>query len=82
MADKAPVSALRPIPPFRAIRAARGWSLREAARRSEMDPGHLSKVERGQAGVSLDQLKRLADVFGLTELSKLLAPYVGLSREQ
>jgi transcriptional regulator with XRE-family HTH domain len=42
-----------------------------------MDAGHLSKVERGQAGVSVDQLKRLADILGLTELSTLLAPYVG-----
>lgn len=59
---------------------ARGWSLRETARKSEMDPGHLSKVERGQAGVSVEQLKRLADVLGLTELSTLLAPYSGASR--
>lgn len=41
-----------------------------------MDAGHLSKVERGKAGLSVDQLKTLADVLGLTELSTLLAPYV------
>jgi len=41
-----------------------------------MDAGHLSKVERGQVGVSVEQLKRLADALGLTELSTLLAPYV------
>lgn len=56
---------------------ARGMSLRETARKSGMDPGHLSKVERGQAGVSIGQLKRLADVLGLTELSTLLTPYSG-----
>lgn len=59
---------------------ARGWSLRETARKSGMDPGHLSKVERGQAGVSVEQLKRLADVLGLTELSTLLTPYSGASQ--
>lgn len=66
----------RPVPPFRAVRHARGLSLRETARRSHMDAGHLSKVERGKAGLSVDQLKTLADVLGLTELSTLLAPYV------
>jgi transcriptional regulator with XRE-family HTH domain len=68
------------VPPFRTVRIAHGLSLRETARRSNMDPGHLSKVERGQAGVSVEQLKRLADVLGLNELSKLLAPYVGTGK--
>lgn len=74
---KQSTSALHPrVPPIRAVRIAHGWSLRDIARRSGMDAGHLSKVERGQAGVSVDQLKRLADVLGLSELSTLLAPYV------
>ena len=45
-----------------------------------MDAGHLSKLERGQAGVSVEKLKSLADVLGLTELSKLLAPYTEVER--
>ena len=66
----------RAIPPVRAVRIAHGWSLAEIARRSGMDKGQLSKYERGQAGVSVGQLKRLADALGLTELSGMLTPYV------
>jgi transcriptional regulator with XRE-family HTH domain len=50
--------------------------LRETARQVPIDPGHLSKIERGERQPSVDMLKRLADIYGLPELSKLLAPYV------
>ncbi|MFG2837058.1 helix-turn-helix domain-containing protein [Streptomyces zaomyceticus] len=63
-------------PPLRAVRAARGMGLREVAERAGIDPGHLSKVERGQKQLSVDSLHRLAAVLGLHELASLLTPYV------
>lgn len=65
------------IPPIRALREANGLSLRETARRAEMDPAHLMRVERGEAGLSIDSLQRLARILGPAELAKLLNPYVG-----
>ncbi|MHA6762080.1 helix-turn-helix domain-containing protein [Streptacidiphilus sp. PAMC 29251] len=63
--------------PLRAVRTARGLTLRTVAQRSGIDPGHLSKVERGQKQLSVDALHRVAVVLELRELAKLLAPYVG-----
>lgn len=51
-------------------------TLRSVARRSGIDPGHLSKVERGEKQLSLESLHRLAVVLGLNELATLLRPYV------
>lgn len=62
-------------PPIRGARVAKGMGLAETARAAGLDPGHLSKFERGQAGMSVDNLARLARVLGLKEMSKLLAPY-------
>jgi transcriptional regulator with XRE-family HTH domain len=64
------------IPPIKALREANGLSLRETARRADMDPAHLLRVERGDAGLSIDSLQRLAHVLGPAELAKLLNPYV------
>ncbi|MFJ4987928.1 helix-turn-helix domain-containing protein [Streptomyces sp. NPDC088732] len=64
-------------PPIRAVRTARGLSLRSVAQRSGIDPGHLSKVERGEKQLSLDSLYRLAVVLELRELAQLLKPYLG-----
>ncbi|MCZ4099874.1 helix-turn-helix domain-containing protein [Streptomyces sp. H39-C1] len=63
-------------PPLRAVRVAHGMTLRDVAHRSEIDPGHLSKVERGQKQLSLDSLYRLAVVLELRELATLLKPYL------
>jgi transcriptional regulator with XRE-family HTH domain len=63
-------------PPIRSLREARGLSLRETARRADMDPAHLLRVERGEAGLSIDSLQRLARVLGPAELAKMLNPYV------
>ena len=63
------------IPPIRALREANGLSLRETARRAGMDPAHLMRVERGEAGLSIDSLERLARVLGPVELAKMLGPY-------
>lgn len=62
--------------PIRAARERLGISLRAAAARSEIDPGHLSKVERGEKRLSVDALYRLAVVLELHELAAQLRPYV------
>jgi transcriptional regulator with XRE-family HTH domain len=62
-------------PPLRAVRQARGMSLRQAAASARLDPGHLSRVERGEASLSIEALTRLAGVLGLRELEGLLGPY-------
>lgn len=62
-------------PPLRTVREAQGLSLREAARRAQLDPGHLSRVERGEASLSIEALARLARVLGLGELARLLSQY-------
>jgi transcriptional regulator with XRE-family HTH domain len=69
------VHAQTQIPPLRAVRIAQGLTLRQAAERAQMTPAHLSRVERGQKQLSVDALGRLADVLGLRDLARLLAPY-------
>jgi transcriptional regulator with XRE-family HTH domain len=64
-------------PPLRAVREARGLGLRDVANEAGIDPAHLSRVERGQANLSVEALLRLARVLGLRELVRLLTPYVG-----
>lgn len=49
-------------------------SLRAAAARSGIDPGHLSKVERGEKQLSLEALYRLAMVIDLDGLAGHLKP--------
>lgn len=73
--DSAPVMNQSSLPPLRAVRVAHGLSLRETARRAGITPAHLSRVERGERQLSVDALLRLAEVLGLKELVKLLAPY-------
>jgi transcriptional regulator with XRE-family HTH domain len=63
------------IPPLRAIREARGLQLQQVAALADIDIGHLSRVERGKAGLSIAALARLARVLGLRELDRLLEPY-------
>ncbi|MEV6571833.1 helix-turn-helix transcriptional regulator [Streptomyces sp. NPDC051577] len=57
------------VTPLRAAREAKGLSLRAAALRSGIDPGHLSKVERGERQLSIEALYRLALVVDLDELA-------------
>ena len=68
--------AARLDPPLRAVRIAQGLSLRECARRADLDPSHLLRVERGDARLSVEALHRLAGVLELRDLARLLAPYV------
>jgi transcriptional regulator with XRE-family HTH domain len=62
------------------VRQARGLGLRAVARDAGIDPAHLSRVERGQAALSVESLQRLARVLELRELERLLAPYLGERR--
>jgi hypothetical protein len=66
---------LQSRPPLRAARVARGLGLREVARLAEIDPAHLSRVERGEARLSVDALGRLARVLELRDLATALAIY-------
>jgi transcriptional regulator with XRE-family HTH domain len=52
-------------------------SLREFARRADLDPTFLSNVERGRERLSVRSLERVAKALGLRELVKLLAPWTG-----
>lgn len=70
------ISQQRRRPPIKALREANGLSLRETARRAGIDPAHLMRVERGEAGLSIESLQRLANVLGPAELAKMLIPYV------
>lgn len=63
------------VPPLRAVRQARGLGLREVAARADIDVAQLSRVERGQAGLSVESLFRLSRVLKLNELERLIAPY-------
>jgi transcriptional regulator with XRE-family HTH domain len=71
--ESAPPQTKRP--PLRAVREAQGLSLRQAAELAGVDIGHLSRVERGEASLSLDALARLAEVLSLRQLAELLGPY-------
>jgi len=68
---------MRPVPPLRAVRIAQGKGLREVARRTQIDPAQLSRVERGRGSLSVEALARLARELELKELTRLLAPYTG-----
>ena len=63
------------VPTLRAVRLAQGLGLRETARRVGMNHAQLSRIERGQEGLSLDTLARLAKVLELRDLSRELALY-------
>jgi transcriptional regulator with XRE-family HTH domain len=65
----------RRISPLRRTRLAQGVGLRQAARLAAVDPGHLSRIERGECPLSVDMLARLAPVLGMTDLAHLLEPY-------
>jgi transcriptional regulator with XRE-family HTH domain len=73
----APMQTARPTSkvPLRTIRKAQNLTLQRAAELAQIDIGHLSRVERGQASLSVDALARLAAVLDLKDLARLLAPY-------
>lgn len=53
------------------LRQRRGWKQRELARRAEIDPGRLSKLERGVVRASAAELVRLSLALG-TGLDELV----------
>jgi transcriptional regulator with XRE-family HTH domain len=63
------------MPPLRAIREGQGLTLRYVADSAGLDVGHLSRIERGQAGLSIESLARLAKVLGMRDLSRRLEPF-------
>jgi transcriptional regulator with XRE-family HTH domain len=65
----------RRLPPLRTVREAQGLTLRQVARQACIDPAHLSRVERGESGLSVDALCRLAKVLGIRQLADLLEQY-------
>ncbi|MEU1778165.1 MULTISPECIES: helix-turn-helix domain-containing protein [Streptomyces] len=50
---------------IRAIRAAQHLSLRTLASQTDRDRGHLSRLERGQAGASEETIRRIAQALGV-----------------
>ncbi|MFJ2004779.1 helix-turn-helix transcriptional regulator [Streptomyces chartreusis] len=65
-----------PVPPLRAARLAKNLSLRAVAQLADVDPGHLSKVERGESQLSVESLYRLAVVLEFDDLVEQLAPCI------
>jgi transcriptional regulator with XRE-family HTH domain len=65
----------RPASVLRAVRVAQGLTLPQVAERAGIDVGHLSRVERGMAGLSISSLRRLATVLPLGDLERRLAPF-------
>lgn len=52
-----------PDTPWGRLRAARGWSLRELAEKTGINPADLSRIERGIGGATPDQAHRLLAVY-------------------
>ena len=62
-------------PPLRELRET-DWAYARRPGAQRLDPAHLMRVERGEAGLSIATLARLSRVLGPSELVKMLAPYV------
>ncbi len=66
----APAAPAPPSPPIserlRAIRVARGLTLREAAERTGLSVSFISAVERGTSGASVSAIRRLLAAYGTT----------------
>ncbi len=62
--------------PLRAIRLAKGKSLRWLSLATDVDIAHLSRVERGEKSLSLASLHRVAAALELHELDSLLSPWL------
>jgi transcriptional regulator with XRE-family HTH domain len=61
---------------LRAVREAKGLTLTDVAKRAGIAPGHLSRVERGQRGLSVESLARVAKVLDLRDLERLLRVHI------
>lgn len=58
---------------LRSARLAANLSLNAAAKAAQIDPAHLSRVERGQKQLSVAALQRLAIVLGLLDVHAALS---------
>lgn len=63
------------------LREVRGWKQRELSRRAEIDPGRLSKLERGVARVSVPELIRLSLALGAGLDELVFGAVVSLERK-
>lgn len=63
------------MPPVRTLREAQGKSLFQLAKEADVDPGHLSRIERGLICPSVAVTARLARALGLKDLARLLRPW-------
>jgi transcriptional regulator with XRE-family HTH domain len=59
---------------IRAARRRQKLSVRELARRAELTPSHVSKIERGLTNPSVGSLWKISDVLGLTVSQLFPAP--------
>ena len=58
---------------MRFLRFTRGWSQELLAERAGLHRTHISQIERGQVNISIDNLEKLANAFGLP-VPELLTP--------
>lgn len=58
---------------IRGLRLARNWSLEALARRCDMSPSTLSRIETGHQKITLEQLVTIAQALG-TSLDQLVEP--------
>lgn len=61
---------------LRRTRKSLGLSLRSVASRAGLDPAHLSRLERGEAHLTVDTLYRLACALELDELARHIEPFI------
>jgi transcriptional regulator with XRE-family HTH domain len=59
---------------LRVLRFMRGWSQENLAAASGLHRTYISAIERGERNISLDNIEKLADAFGLSIKELLAAP--------
>ncbi|MGO8723095.1 MAG: helix-turn-helix domain-containing protein [Acidimicrobiales bacterium] len=62
--------------PLQVVRFEQGKTLRATAREACVDPGHLARIEKGQAQPRVAVRCRLAGVLEAKELELCLRPFV------
>ncbi len=67
---------------LRLLRLMKGWSQEGLAQASGLDRSYVSSIERGERNVSLDNIEKLADAFGVSLDELLGVPDAALIGEQ
>ena len=49
-----------------AMREENGWTLRDASDATGLDPGHLSRIERGEHSMTMETLQKVAEGYDVT----------------